>query len=85
MRLFRRPPRFNGVTMLAVGPNDRIIIETREQLSPMQVEEMRDYFARWVGIDRARTLVVHNATVKVLREMDPPPPPPVVLVSGDSA
>lgn len=77
----RKPTVVPRVEVLNLQPGDFLVFETRERLSKDMAERIREQFAEFTGMDGKRLIVVHNATLKVLREGEPPPPP-VILNPG---
>jgi len=77
----RRPSPFPRMSAIEILPNDRIVIELQNRITPEQAEQMAKQAAVAFGIPRARIIVVCQARVQVLRETDPPSPP-VILRPG---
>jgi hypothetical protein len=70
-----------NVVILALAPNDRLVVETATRVTTEEAERIRDWTADFAGVAPQRVLVIYNATLKVLREAEPPPPP-VIMPPG---
>ena len=83
MSFWRRSPSpFPRMSAIEIMPNDRIVIEIQNRITPEQAEQMSKQAAVAFGIPRARIIVVCQARVQVLRETDPPPAP---FIRGSAA
>jgi hypothetical protein len=74
-------PRISRAEVLELRPRDRVVVYAHTRVSVDEACDLRLHLADVLNIDDRRVLVVHGATLAVLREGEPPPPP-VILSAG---